>query len=203
MTDAVPWDMLRLMGSSPLTASDRGSSDLASAALHGGDRDPRRADAAGTASASRVTSRLSSTGPRLATLIARVGRSVKDCAEHAGVPRTKLSTALNGGAEVRLDWLEAMPVDVVREYVTDLANRVGLAVVPMGDADSDDARSHRVTAEAADVLRASAVNEADGYLSAAEAAEELAELRELKRALADREALLLRVIDQRGAAVVR
>lgn len=36
------------MESSPLTASDRGSSDLSSAALHGGHRDPRRADAAGT-----------------------------------------------------------------------------------------------------------------------------------------------------------
>ena len=194
---------LRGMESSPLTASDRGSSDLVSAALHDGHRDPRQPTAAVTPSSSRVTSRVSSTGPRVAALIARLGRSVKEVAEHAGIPRTKLSTALNGGAEVRLDWLEAMPLDVVREYVTDIAARVGLRTAPLGDADSGEAKAHRVAVELTDVVRVGLTNEADGYLSAAEAAEELRELREARKALADREALLLRVIDQRGAAVVR
>jgi transcriptional regulator with XRE-family HTH domain len=149
-----------------------------------------------------VTSRAFSPGRRVRVIVERLGLTVDSVARHCGVARPKLSAALNGASELRADWLEAMPVAVVREYVTELAASIGLDVVPQGNATG--ARDlHTLVRESADVLRAATVSEADGHVDVNEATEELRELRELERAIADRKAWLQTVVAQRGAAVPR
>jgi hypothetical protein len=148
-----------------------------------------------------VPRRAFSPGRRLSAILDRLHVTVTTAAEHAGVAREKLSAALNGRSELRADWLEAMPVAVVREYVTELAASIGLSVSPMGNPECESARSHRVVAELADVLRATATTDADGRRDVAECTEELREVREGIAVLRAREALLLRAIAARGEVV--
>jgi hypothetical protein len=150
-----------------------------------------------------VTHRTRSTvGARVRSILERLGVTVDAAAQHVGIPRTKLSSALSGAMELRADWIEALPPDVVREYATDLARSVGYELQLAGNGDSTRARMHVVVGELSDVIRHAAASEADGYLDPAEALAELKEIEEAERALHDRKALLLSAVASRGMRVV-
>jgi len=121
-------------------------------------------------------------GRLLERAIHEAGLTVSAFAERFGFRREKLYPIFRGEARLHAGALWALPVEVRRRIVEDLAKSCDLEVRPLSDAPGD--ALHAAIVECADVTREAALALADGRLDPQEASRVRAEAMEAMESLA-------------------
>jgi hypothetical protein len=175
---------------------------------HGSNSDAAPASAAVRENAALRTARILRE-ERRAAWSDLIGQTLRDgsitqaaAAEMLGMSETAIAECCKAEKPRALALADAagLPTAQRHKLAAELAGPT-MALAPVGDAESPHARMHAVLSELSDVTRAALTAEADGYISPAEAADEIREIEEAERSLADRKAHLRRVIEARGMRV--
>ena len=134
---------------------------------------------------------------RLRRAVEASGLTVTAVADRAGWARRKLYDVFDG-ARMHSGSLWALPPEVRRLLVEDLAKSCGLEVRPAAGHAPDAATT--VMVECADVIRATAVAIADGQIDPQEAATIRTEVKQAMTALAAIDSMLVEVLEHRTVA---
>lgn len=129
------------------------------------------------------------------------GVPVSELAEnYLGIARSKLYESFEPGQRTpRLAWVELLPAQAELSYLRQRAQRHQYDVVP---AEREHACLADVVGEAGRVLAALAGTEADGHISPAEAATDIAAIERLEQMLARAKSARRQAIEERGLRIV-